>query len=110
MKVDNSGSKNEPFFLTSNGDAASVTRHTFKMFASSVGLPTASSNTLRKGLTTNLRKNPSMSEKEPIIMDHSKKTSDAYYDQGRTLEQVIRTTYIHIMFTYYQGCGETLVK
>ena len=79
---------NAAFFLTAAGLAASVTNHTFKKFASVVGLPKASANTIRRGATTNLRKDPVMSAKEPIIMDHSAKVADHHYDQGRTVDQV----------------------
>ena len=78
----------QPFFLTSSGVAAEVTKSMFKMFSETVGLPRASANTLRKAGTTNLREDPAMAVKEPVVMDHTKKTADLYYDQGRTSDQV----------------------
>ena len=73
---------------TASAVAAEVTKSMFKMFSETVGLPRASANTLRKAGTTNLREDPAMAVKEPVVMDHTKKTADLYYDQGRTSDQV----------------------
>ena len=45
----------QPFFLTASWAAAVVSKAMFKMFSETVGLPRASTNTLRKAGTTNLR-------------------------------------------------------
>ena len=78
----------KPYFLSASGDAATVSKATFKMFAEAAGLPKASANTLRKGATTKLREDPGMKGSEPEIMDHSKRVADQHYDQGRTNLQV----------------------
>ena len=75
--------------MSSSGDAAVVNRSMFKTFAKATGLPNATANVLRKSATTNLRKDSKMSQKEPTIMDHSQRTADHYYDQSRTIEQVL---------------------
>ena len=49
-----------------------------------------SANTLRKGATTNLLEDPIMKNKESTVMDHSEKTADLHYDQGRTRTQVTK--------------------
>ena len=78
----------QPFFLTASGAAAVVSKAMFKMFYETVGHPRASANTLRKAGTTNLWEDPAMAVKEPVVMDHTKKTADMYYNQARTSDQV----------------------
>lgn len=76
------------FFLTASGAPAVVSKSMFKVFVDTTGLAKASANTLRKGATTKLREDAQMSAKESVIMDHSDKTADHYYDQSRTSDQV----------------------
>ena len=81
---------NGSFFLTTSGEPAIVSKGMFQKFADAVGLPSASANTLQKGATTNLLEDPIMKNKESTVMDHSEKTADLHYDQGRTRTQVTK--------------------
>ena len=79
----------QSFFLSPSGDPEVVKKAMFKDFAKTTGLPSASTNTLRKGATTVFREDSNMRSLEPVIMDHSNRVADLNYDQGRTKLQVM---------------------
>ena len=80
--------RDQPYILAANGKKACVNRDTWSAFAKEAGLPKASYNTVRKSATTTLRKDEEMRAIESVVLDHSDKTADVFYEQARTSQQV----------------------